>query len=81
MGYNENNTYRIYIPETRNIKCDCDVKFDEERNGSDLLRHGEDNNDNNDKNEKPIAICLDVENVDEDDITKLLKRKLKKREN
>ena len=67
MEYNETNTYRIYIPETRNIKCDCDVKFDEERNESDLLRYGEGNNDNNDKNEKSIAISLDVENVDEDD--------------
>ena len=69
MGYNENNTYRIYIPETRNIKCNCDVKFDKEKSGSDLLRYGEGNNDNNDKNENnlPIAISLDVENVDEDD--------------
>ena len=38
MGYNENNTHRLYVPETRNIKCDCDVKSDEEKNGSDLLR-------------------------------------------
>ena len=64
MGYNENNTYRIYIPEAKNIKCGCDVRFDEEKNGLDLLRYGEGNND---KNEKPIAISLDVENVDEVD--------------
>ena len=63
MGYNENNTYWIYIPETKNIKCDCDAKFDEDKNGSDLLRYGEDNND---KDEKPISINLDVENVDKD---------------
>ncbi|KOC58654.1 Copia protein, partial [Habropoda laboriosa] len=28
VGYNENKTYRVYIPETNSIKCDCDVRFD-----------------------------------------------------
>lgn len=37
VGYAVNNTYRVYIPETGRIKTDCDVKFDESRNGCELL--------------------------------------------
>jgi len=38
VGYAANNTYRVYIPRTRKIKTDCDVKFDESINGYELLR-------------------------------------------
>lgn len=44
VGYAANNTYRIYIPETGRIKTDCDVKFDESKNGCELLREIEDTN-------------------------------------
>lgn len=37
VGYATNNTYRVYIPETGRIKTDCDVKFDESRNGYELI--------------------------------------------
>ena len=67
MRHNE-NTYRIYIPETENIKCCCDVRFDEERNGSDLLRYEEGKND---KNENLITIrlpnYLEIVEKDKDD--------------
>jgi len=33
VGYAANNTYRVYIPRTRKIKTDSDVKFDESING------------------------------------------------
>ena len=42
VGYAPNNTYRVYIPETGKIKNDCDVKFDENEKGVDLLRSGPD---------------------------------------
>jgi len=38
VGYAANNTYRVYIPKTRKIKTDCDIKFDESINGCELLR-------------------------------------------
>jgi len=39
VGYTTNNTYRVYIPETEKIKTDCDVKFDESKNGYELIRN------------------------------------------
>lgn len=38
VEYATNNTYRVYIPKTEKIKTDCDVKFDESRNGCKLLK-------------------------------------------
>ncbi|OAD62638.1 Copia protein, partial [Eufriesea mexicana] len=65
MGYNSNGTYRVHVAETGNIKNDCDAKFDEEKNGSDLLRDKEDKNNNDDTNNNLIVVGLDVE--DEED--------------
>lgn len=39
VGYEMNNTYRIYVPETRKVRCDSDVKFDEGRNGCELIQN------------------------------------------
>ncbi|CAK9796271.1 Copia protein [Anthophora plagiata] len=41
VGYVSNNTYRIYIPETGKIRCDCDIKFNENRNGVEILSNKE----------------------------------------
>lgn len=41
VGYATNSTYRVYIPETGRIKTDCDIKFDESRNGCELLSNKE----------------------------------------
>lgn len=61
VGYAANNTYRIYIPETGRIKTDCDVKFDESKNGYELLREIEDTN--RVTNKKLIVIGLEPEDV------------------
>lgn len=41
VGYAANNTYRIYIPQKGKIQSDCEVKFDESRNGIELLYNEE----------------------------------------
>lgn len=62
IGYATNNTYRIYIPELGKVKADCDVRFDETRNGCELL-----NTENSDtmKKEELIVIGLGYKNKDE----------------
>lgn len=38
IGYGTNNTYRIYIPDKNKVQCTCDVRFDEGRNGVEILK-------------------------------------------
>ncbi|KOX67450.1 Copia protein, partial [Melipona quadrifasciata] len=66
IGYNGNKTYRVYIPERESTKCDCHVKFDEERNGRDLLRHEESKNDDDDENDNLITVGLVMENKEDE---------------
>ncbi|KOX79108.1 Copia protein [Melipona quadrifasciata] len=66
MGYNDNKTYRVYIPGTGSIKCDCDVKFDEDKSGWDLSRHEETKNDNDDENDNLITVGLNIENEEDE---------------
>lgn len=40
VGYSTNNIYRIYIPETGKLRCDCDVKFHENRKGYEWEERG-----------------------------------------
>lgn len=63
VGYATNNTYRVYIPNTGRVKTDCDVKFDESRNGCELLNNKKYEND--ESNKKLIIIGIDPENEDE----------------
>lgn len=68
VGYNENSTYKIYIPETNRIVCDSDVKFIERENGSEWFREREDI-----RKEKRNEIMVDLSNEaneenDDDDI-------------
>lgn len=37
VDYATNNTYRVYVPKIGKIKSNCNVKFDESRNGYELL--------------------------------------------
>lgn len=65
LGYAENNTYRVYIPETDKVKSDCDVQFDENKNGSELLsneyieKHGDE--------EQLVIIGLEAEDDDDEE--------------
>lgn len=47
MGYSTNNMYQVYIPESSRIKNDCDVKFDENKMGNELLNEIRENNQTN----------------------------------
>jgi len=60
VGYATNNTYRIYVPKTGKIKADCDVKFDENRNGRELLSIKE-KEDREVEREELIIMGLEVE--------------------
>jgi len=64
VGYATNNTYRVYIPETGIIKTDCDVKFDESRNGCGLL--GSRKNEHEESNKRLIILGLDPEDNNEE---------------
>lgn len=56
VGYGANKIYRVYVPDTERIKMDCDVKFDEDRNGCEMLiRKG---NEDTSKNESLIIMGL-----------------------
>lgn len=60
VGYATNNTYRVYIPETGRIKTDCDVKFDESRNGYELI--SDETNLDQKIDDKLIIMDLELEN-------------------
>ncbi|KAG5312867.1 POLX protein, partial [Pseudoatta argentina] len=61
IGYATNNTYRVYIPEQGKVKADCDVRFDETRNGCELL-----NTEKSKKLEKDELIVIGLEYKDEE---------------
>lgn len=60
MGYSTNNMYRVYIPETGKIRNDCDVKFDENKMGNELLN--EHDNQTVDRNMELIIVRLNLKN-------------------
>lgn len=64
VGYATNNTYRVYMLRTNGIRCDCDVKFDEKRNGVKVL-HGEEMEDHLKGNDL-VFIGIDGENNSRD---------------
>ena len=77
VGYNENKTYRI--SETKNIVCDCDVRFNEKKDGLDLLncvkkRKNENSNQNN-----LIVIELNPKEKEDEEynVTKMKEKEMK----
>lgn len=63
IGYANNNTYRVYVLEIGKVKADCDVKFDETRNGYELINKKGDKKQKNE--EKLIIVGLNPENNEE----------------
>lgn len=63
VGYGTNNTYRVYIPEKNKVQCTCDVKFDEKRNGVEILK-GKEIEDHNGRNH---LIFIGLDNEDDED--------------
>lgn len=59
IGYSENNTYRVYVPETGKVRNDNDVKFDESRNGIEILNGKKETEYK--KNEELLIVGLDLE--------------------
>ncbi|EZA59730.1 Copia protein, partial [Ooceraea biroi] len=69
VGYSANNTYRVYIPEIGKIRSDCDVKFDEGKNGQELLNRWEENHLANKKNLIVVGLDEDIkENVSKEQL-------------
>lgn len=64
VGYSSNNTYRVYVPHTGKIRIDCNVKFDENKNGIELLHNGEEKELKNE--DDLIVVGLDYKDEDEE---------------
>lgn len=66
VGYSANNMYRVYIPETGKIRSDCDVKFDENKMGNELLNKQHDNNQTVNRNLGLIIVGLNSKDDDDE---------------